>query len=179
MILALGGITLVAALAVAGVYELTKAPISAALETKTNQAIADVLPEFDNNPSAEKIAFAAGTDTLFVYPATTSGELVGYAIETKSSGFGGEMKLMVGITAEGTIHKISVLSQVETPGLGDKIEPTKSNFSIQFQGQSPQTMKMQVKKDGGDVDAITASTISSRAYVDAVNLAFEIYNELK
>ncbi len=179
MLLALAGITLIAALAVAGVFELTKDPIANSMVEKTNAAIAQVMPEFDNNPSAEKIAFAAAADTLFAYPARKGEELVGYAIETKSSGFAGMVKLMVGITSSGEIHNISVLGHAETPGLGDKIEPEKSDFSLQFIGKSPSTMKMSVKKDGGDIDAITASTITSRAYAKAVEAAFGLYQKLQ
>ena len=82
---------------------------------------------------------------------------------------------MVGFNVDGTIKGISVLSHTETPGLGDKIEPSKSSFSAQFEGKDPQNFKLVVKKDGGDVDAITASTITSRAYCDAVTLAWEAF----
>ncbi len=179
MLIALAGITMIASLSVAGVFELTKEPIASSMVAKTNAAIAEVMPEFDNNPSAEKIAFAAAADTLFAYPARKGEELVGYAIETKSSGFAGMVKLMVGITTKGEIHSISVLGHSETPGLGDKIEPEKSDFPLQFVGKSPSTMKMTVKKDGGDIDAITASTITSRAYAKAVEAAFGLYEKLQ
>jgi electron transport complex protein RnfG len=76
---------------------------------------------------------------------------------------------------DGTIKGVEVLTHKETPGLGDKMEKSKSNFSVQFEGKNPKTFKMMVKKDGGDVDAITASTITSRAFTDAVNRAYNAY----
>lgn len=180
MVLVLTVITLVSSAAVGGVYILTKEPIAQAKLTKTNDAIAQVLPKFDNNPSLEKITLAAGGDTLYAYPARLGDQLLGYAVETVTNeGFGGKIKLMIGILSDGTISSISVLEQNETPGLGDKIEGSKSNFSLQFSGKSPENFKLAVKKDGGDVDAITASTISSRAYLDAVKRAYEIFNEIK
>ncbi|HRC93634.1 MAG TPA: RnfABCDGE type electron transport complex subunit G, partial [Tenuifilaceae bacterium] len=92
-------------------------------------------------------------------------------------GFGGRIELMVGFLPDGTINKITVISHKETPGLGDKIDPGKSDFSVQFEGKNPETFKVMVKKDGGDVDAITASTISSRAFCDAVNRAYKAFKE--
>ena len=84
---------------------------------------------------------------------------------------------MVGVLPDGSINKVAVVSHKETPGLGDKMDSKKSNFSIQFEGKNPETFKLKVKKDGGDVDAITASTITSRAYCDAVERAFKALKE--
>lgn len=83
--------------------------------------------------------------------------------------------LMVGFGTDGTIVNTSVLSHSETPGLGAKMVEGKSNFSVQFQGKNPANFKMAVKKDGGDVDAITASTITSRAFCEAVESAYKVY----
>lgn len=176
MILVLSVITLVAAAAVGGVYLLTKGPIEVAKAAKTSAAIAEVLPSFDNDPAAEAEVHQIDGVEVKVYPAKKGGQTVGYAIETFSNnGFGGTVKLMVGFDAEGKIKKISVLEQKETPGLGDKILPEKSDFSVQFEGSDPATMKLSVKKDGGDVDAITASTITSRAYTEAVAKAYALW----
>ena len=84
---------------------------------------------------------------------------------------------MVGILPDGEINNIVVLKANETPGLGDKIQKSKSNFSNQFNGKNPDHFALKVKQDGGDVDAITAATISSRAFCDAVARAYEIYLE--
>lgn len=180
MVVVLFSITLVAAAAVGGVYLLTKEPIAQAKITKTNNAIKEVMPSFDNDPSAEVITKEVDGETVKIYPAKNGGELKGYAIETFSkNGFGGTIMLMVGILNDGSINSISVIQQKETPGLGDKIEKSKSDFSLQFEGKNPETFKLAVKKDGGDIDAITASTITSRAFADAVDRAHRIWKDLQ
>lgn len=178
MVIVLLVITLVAAAAVAGVFILTKEPIEAAKSQKTAAAIAEVLPAFDNEPGADVVAKEIGGQPVKIYRARKGEQIVGYAIETFANGFGGKISLLVGFTADGAIQKISVLEQKETPGLGDKIEPSKSDFSVQFEGKNPATWKVAVRKDGGDVDAITASTISSRAYAQAVTAAYELFGKI-
>lgn len=175
MVIVLGSITLVASAAVGGIYLLTKEPIEAAQVQKINNAIAEVMPPFDNVPSQEAFTKEADGEIVTIYPAKKEGAIVGYAIETFSkNGFGGQISLMVGFLPDGTIQDISVISQNETPGLGDKIQKSKSDFAVQFEGKNPASFKLAVKKDGGDVDAITASTISSRAFTDAVARGYNI-----
>jgi len=100
-------------------------------------------------------------------------KLVGVAVKTFSdAGFGGRITIMVGFKPDGTITKTAVLGHKETPGLGDKMTKKKSTWSNQFSDKNPTDFKLKVKKAGGDVDAITASTISSRAFCGAVDLAF-------
>jgi electron transport complex protein RnfG len=106
--------------------------------------------------------------------------VVGTAVETfTSQGFSGDFKLMVGFTPDGTIIDVAVISHAETPGLGDKMEQDKSDFSEQFEGKDPDTFELSVRKDGGDVDAITAATITSRAYCDAVQRAYDALREME
>ena len=176
MVLSLFIISLVASVALGYVYEFTKGPIEVAKAAKVNDAIKAVVPACDNNPSAEMYKVAYEKDTLNVYPAKKGGQLVGAAVETYTEkGFGGHISLMVGFLPDGTINDIAVVSHHETPGLGDKMEKAKSNFSLQFMGKNPKDFKLMVKKDGGDVDAITASTISSRAFCDAVTRAYNAF----
>lgn len=178
MVLTLLIIALFASAALAGVYMVTLKPIEAAKAKKINDAIQKVVPSFNNNPSSEVYKIASDGDTLRLYPAKKDGRLVGTAIETfTDKGFSGRFTLMVGLLPDGTINSIEVLSHKETPGLGDKMEKSKSTFSLQFEGKNPATFKMMVKKDGGDVDAITASTITSRAFTDAVTRAYRTYME--
>ncbi len=80
---------------------------------------------------------------------------------------------MVGMLPDGTINQIFVLEQKETPGLGTKIKDPK--FKDQFLKKNPASWKMLVKKDGGEVDAISAATISSRAFCDAVQKAYDSF----
>jgi electron transport complex protein RnfG len=69
---------------------------------------------------------------------------------------------------------ISVLQHKETPGLGTKM--TEEKFLVQFRGKNPGSFPLKVKKDGGQVDAITAATISSRAFCDALQRAYDALN---
>lgn len=180
MFLALFLVTLVASSALAFIYEFTKEPIEQARRQKKSQAIRTVLPEFDNQPGEAVEKVSAGEDTIYFYRATFNDSLVGYAVETfTNKGFSGEIRLMVGFLPDGTIHKIAVLEHMETPGLGDKMKSEKSDWSRQFQTKNPAEFELKVKKDGGDVDAITAATISSRAYCDAVERAYKAYKGIQ
>jgi electron transport complex protein RnfG len=176
MLLALSVISLISSTALGFVYEFTKEPIRMVEINKTNSAIQAVVPAFDNQPAIEVFKVACDLDSLRFYPAKKNGELAGTAVETfTKKGFSGLIRLMIGFAPDGTIIDITVLQHQETPGLGDKIDKKKSNFSLQFQGKNPGNFKLSVKKDRGDVDAITASTISSRAYCDAVQRAYKAY----
>ena len=104
------------------------------------------------------------------------GNTVGCAINVSSLGFGGPIAVKVGFDVNGVIWNTKVLSQAETPGLGAKcVEPA---FSDQFKGFDPAQKKLSVKKDGGDVDAITASTITSRAYANALQTAVKVFQAI-
>ncbi len=172
-------VTLISAVVLGTAYALTKEPIRIMEINKKNNAISAVVPGFDNTPSEEEYKLGVDGDTLRFYPAKVNGELIGTAVETfTNKGFGGTIKLMVGLKPDGSISDIEVLQHSETPGLGDKMDKKKSDFSIQFNGKNPSSFKLAVKKDRGDVDAITASTISSRAFCDAVQRAYDGYMKL-
>ena len=174
MVITLAAVTLVAAGLLGSVYTVTKEPIRLAELKKKNEAIAAVVPGFDNEPSTEIEKLAVEGDTLYFYTARLGKEVLGTAVETfTNSGYSGEIKLMVGFRADGSIIDVAVVKHAETPGLGDKMEIAKSDFHVQFQGKDPRSFQLAVKKDGGDVDAITASTISSRAYCEAVQRAYD------
>jgi electron transport complex protein RnfG len=173
MVLMLFVIALVCSAAVVGVYNVTKEPIQKAQEQKVVDALKKVLPEFDNSPAREQ------RGNCFVYEATLGEEVVGYTIETTSAnGFNGNITLMVGILVDGTIYNIEVLAQAETPGLGANMTGEENPLLLSFKGRKPAEMTMTVKKDGGDVDALTAATISSRAYVEAVAFAYGVFAEI-
>lgn len=183
MVLVLFLVTFIASGALGFVYELTKEPIRLVEITNKNAAINEVItnfentePLFDNEPFIEMYKVPSDKDSLTFYPARNAGKYLGMAVETYTMlGFSGEIKLMVGFDMDGKIMNVAVLSHAETPGLGDKIENEKSDFSEQFRGIDPSSFKLKVKKDNGDVDAITASTISSRAYCDAVQRAYNAF----
>jgi electron transport complex protein RnfG len=178
MVVTLLVVTLVASTTLGFIYEITKEPIAAAKLEKRNMAIRAVVPDFTNQPDKESFKVEMDGDSLEVYPAFSNGTPSGYAIVTFSDqGFSGRIRLMVGFLPDGRIYNISVLDHAETPGLGDKIDKAKSDWSNQFNGKHPEEYQIGVKKDGGDVDAITAATISSRAYCDAVRKAYHAFRE--
>ena len=185
MVVVLTLVCLGASAAVAVVYAVTKDPIAAAVADKTNKAIEEVVPSFDNNPSEETMMVVADlqnpAETNKVYVARKGGEIVGYAIEsTTKKGFGGPFTIMVGFTPDGKVYNTSVLSHSETPGLGAKITDKGSHFITQWKDKNltDGSVNLTVKKDGGDIDAITASTISSRAFCNAMEIAANVFNNI-
>jgi electron transport complex protein RnfG len=172
MVLSLTLISLGASASLAFVYVVTKEPIEMSVLNKKLDAIKLVVPDFTNNPNAEMYLLPTGDgDSLEIYPAKKDGEIVGYAVNTYTrTGFSGNIRLIAGFRPDGTIINISVLEQKETPGLGAKM--TEPVFKDQFNNKNPSEFILKVKKDGGPVDAITAATISSRAFCDAVQRAY-------
>ena len=171
MVLVLSGICLVCSALLGTVYAVTKAPIEASELAKVNAAIAAVTPYFDNVPSEE----VRTVDGAQIYTSRLGAETVGYAIKVSTGGFGGTLQLMVGFTPDGTIYNTSVISHSETPGLGAKIVDENCAPRAQVKGKNPATANLSVTKDGGEIDAITASTITSRAFLKGVNAAYEIF----
>lgn len=179
MVLTLLTITLVSSTAVGLVYKVTQKPIAEAGASRIIAAIGLVLPEFDNDPAETKRVETIDGGEAVIYTATRNGEVVGYAIETfTNKGFNGHIRLMVGFLPDGTIYRVETIEHNETPGLGDKILRSKSDFPLQFDGRHPDSFRLAVTKDGGDVDAITAATITSRAYADAVDRAFRVFRSM-
>lgn len=171
--LTLLGISLIASLSLGAVYNLTKEPIAKAQQQKKEKAIKEVVPAFDQLEQISIIPDGGG-DPVLIHKAIFADSVVGYAVEAYTDkGFGGRVMLMVGFTPDGTIINTAVLKHTETPGLGDKMDAAKSDFSNQFKNQNPENFKLMVKKDGGQVDAITAATISSRAFCDAVQRGYD------
>jgi electron transport complex protein RnfG len=154
------------------VYEFTRGPIELSNLNKKVNAIKLVVPEFNNNPYNEMFRLPTGEgDSLDIFPAKKDSIIVGYAVNTYTpDGFSGNIILMAGFKPDGTIINITVLEHKETPGLGTKMaEP---QFKDQFLEKNPAEFSLTVRKDGGPVDAITAATISSRAFCDAVQRAY-------
>ena len=179
MVITLFLVSAVAALALGGVYTVTKEPIALAKKKKLEAAIKTVLPEFDSIKTV-KIALGDGQDSLVYYIASKSDQVIGTAIKTYTmKGFSGKIELMVGMLQDGTINNTAVVSHKETPGLGDKMDAKKSDFPLQFMGKNTVNYELKVTKDGGDVDAITAATISSRAFCDAVKRATDSFEKDK
>lgn len=180
MFLTLLVVTGVAALALGGVYTVTKTPIELAKKAKQEAAIAMVVPEFTNKPGEEAIDLVSADGfPLKLFPARNAdGQLVGVAIESVTmNGFSGEIRVMVGLKPDGEIVNYQVLAHKETPGLGTKMDDWfKTDVKKQsILGKNPASVNFTVSKDGGDIDAITAATISSRAFLDAVTRAHKTF----
>jgi electron transport complex protein RnfG len=179
MVLTLFVVTAFAALALGAVYVVTKKPIAIAKKKKQEAAIRAVLPAFDSLKVVQ-LPDADGKDSLQFNIATKGGELVGVAVKTYTNkGFGGRIDVMVGFLGNGSIYNTAILEMKETPGLGTNLEHKNSDFPNQFKGKNPATFELKVKKDGGDVDAITAATISSRAFCDALQRAYDSFEKQK
>lgn len=169
------GITLVASAGVGAVNMITQEPIAKAKQAAVVEALNKVLPAFDGSDTEE---LTIDELPIRVYTAKKGEAVVGYAVQSATkNGFGGMIRMMVGFTPEGEVINVNVLEQAETPGLGTKMADEGNALLGSIQGKRLETMqlvggKLAVRKDGGDVDALTAATISSRAYVDAINRAW-------
>ena len=174
MVVSLFVITIISGFSLGYVNEVTAGPkAKAKLERKVN-ALKLVLPTFDNNPveDVQLIKSPLVKDSVEVYPAFENNKFVGAAIiGSTEKGFSGLIKLMVGFTPDGTVQNIVVLEQKETPGLGTKMKDEK--FLAQFREKNPSAFNLKVTKDGGEVDALTGATITSRAFGEAVQMAYD------
>lgn len=173
-------ITLVAGLSLGYVNDLTLEPKAKAKMERKVKALKQVLPEFTNNPveSVSLIKSEKAKDSVEIYTATNNDNYVGTAVVGSSEkGYSGLVKLMVGFTPDGSIQNIVVLEQKETPGLGTKMKEPK--FLDQFKGKNPSQFNLKPKKDGGEVDALTGATISTRAFGEATQMAYDVYQETK
>ena len=186
LVIALSLISSVSAALLAWVFLITEAPIQEAMKAKTNAALQQVLPGFDNQPAEEAVICG---DVKF-YVARKDGAIVGFAGQAVSNkGYGGEITVLAGLAIDGTIGTGLVTKQTETPGLGTVVcgrtrEKTLSGLikGVKETGLPPNRILDQfkgmkaaagqapwaVKKDGGDLDAITGATITSRAVGGAV-----------
>lgn len=178
-------ITLVAGIGLGFVYEITKEPIAQAQETAKKEAWQAVFPETDldsfeavdvDEKAAAKAVSGLGIKGS-VDEVCKAGE-DGYVITTTDKeGYGGDIQITVGITADGTVNGVSILSISETAGLG--MRATEPAFYEQYQGK--QAEKFVVSKDGGDgepIDALSGATITSRAVTGAVNAALAYYQSV-
>jgi H+/Na+-translocating ferredoxin:NAD+ oxidoreductase subunit G len=178
-------LTLIAAIAgliLSLVEATTREPIAEQRRLETLKALSAVLPPLDNAPDADTVSLVVGTnkkgqpvERLF-YRGRQGYELTGIAFKVVApDGYSGNIEIMAGITPDGTVTGIEILSHAETPGLGAKIvEP---GFKEQFKQKSLANADWRVRKDGGAFDQITGATISPRAIVKAVKAGLEFYRD--
>lgn len=139
-------------------------------------SIEQIFSDYDNNPVKDRKTFDLPDGPVTVFPAMKDGKLTGVAFESYGKGYGGPIGIMVGFVTDGSkLEGIGVTTMKETPGLGSRIvEP---DFRDQFTGHA--TTKIALKKQGGDIAAISGATISSTGTVSAVNDAVKVFNQIK
>lgn len=175
MVLSLTLICLIFTGLLAVVYAVTLEPIELSQIKKQQEAIKAVQGEFtEMKADTAAVALPDGSEARYpVFVTYNDTVLNGVAVECTNNGFGGEFKIMAGFDAAGRLVDYSVLSHAETPGLGSKMDVW---FKDALKGRSLDASKpLTVSKDGGDVDAITAATITSRAFLTAINNAYLAY----
>lgn len=167
LVLILTSICAISSALLAAVYSKTREPIARALELRTAQAAAKVLP-----PDAGTIK-PMSFDGASFFVASRDGRVTGVAVEGRSpNGYSGEIALMVGISPDGSLVDFEVIQASETPGLGSKI--ASDAFRHPLRGRSLDS-SWKVRKDGGEIEAITAATVSSRAALESIQNAIAAY----
>ncbi|MDH3321671.1 MAG: RnfABCDGE type electron transport complex subunit G [Flavobacteriaceae bacterium] len=178
MLITLFVITVIAGLSLGFINELTLEPKAKAKLAKKTKALQLVLPEFNNNPVREvlKIKSDLAKDSVEIYTAKFDQKIKGTAVVgSTEKGFSGLIKIMVGFKPDGGINNIVVLEQKETPGLGTKMK--EEAFINQYRDKNPGTSNLKTSKDGGEIDALTGATITTRAFSDAVEMAYQVYSD--
>lgn len=180
----LGGFTILAtALLIAGDIA-TREPISQRRSEDMKASISQVvLPSlYDNDLLKNRVRLLYKNKPIYVYRGTRNNHVTALAYPVTEYGYGGEIVLMMGVDASGSILGVRVLSHTETPGLGDRIEVEKSNWIESFNGLSFAKLAKSlwgVKKDGGHFDQFSGATITPRAVVRAVKSGLDFFRQNK
>ena len=183
MVVVLVGVALVTGSILAYVNHVTEEPIKLQAEKTLADGIKAVMGGVELTVAKDDTVRqnVAGKETTFVIHEAVGADkaLLGAAVESTAGGFGGDLKVLVGFDTDGKILGYTVLQHAETPGLGAKADKWfQKDGKGCIIGKSPATDKLTVKKDGGDIDAITASTITSRAFLLAVTQAYQAYKSV-
>ena len=180
MVMVLVAVAVITGALLAWVNHVTEAPIKAQDEMALANGIKEVMGTDDLQVTADdeiKQEFEGKELTFIVHKtADKSGNFLGAAVESTTLGFGGDLKVLVGFDAEGKVLGYTILQAAETPGLGAKADKWfQKDGKGSIVGRQIADKPLAVNKDGGDIDAITASTITSRAFLKAVNQAYLVY----
>lgn len=179
MVVVLVAVAVITSGLLAWVNHVTEEPIRMQDELALANGIKEVMGTDNLKVTADdelKQTFDGKELTFVVHKtATADGKFLGAAVESTTLGFGGDLKVLVGFDAEGKVLGYTILQAAETPGLGAKADKWfQKDGKGSIVGKTPST-PLAVNKDGGDIDAITASTITSRAFLKAVNQAYQVY----
>jgi Na+-translocating ferredoxin:NAD+ oxidoreductase subunit G len=174
-LLTLVGILTAAALSLG--HQATQAPIAASLRKDMQASLSQVLPagSFDNALLTSTLTRPASDGPRTVYVAQKAGAVTGLVFQVSGKGYAGAIRIVMGISPDGQVLGVRVISHTETPGLGDKIEAQRSNWIEAFVGKTLDSAKWAVKKDGGEFDQFAGATITPRAVVRAVHEGLQWY----
>lgn len=177
----LGGVALVTTAALALANRTTSEGIAAAQAKDMQQSISQVLPgQYDNDLLKDTLLLNGPNGEVTVYRARRAGRVEAVVFEVSGIGYAGSIVCMMGMDRNGRITGVRVIKHKETPGLGDKIEPAKSNWIYSFDGKwlgDPPADKWAVKKDGGVFDQFAGATITPRGVVKAVKGGLDFFEK--
>ena len=184
MVIVLVGVALITGAILAYVNNITTGPIQEQAEKTLTDGIKKVMGGGDLKVTSNDTVrqTVAGKELVFIIHSTQdlNGKALGAAVESTTGGFGGDLKVLVGFNPAGDILGYTILQTAETPGLGAKAEGWfQKDGKGSIIGKNPSNDNLTVSKDGGSVNAITASTITSRAFLLAVNNAYNAYKNGK
>ncbi|HEX8979207.1 MAG TPA: RnfABCDGE type electron transport complex subunit G [Parasulfuritortus sp.] len=176
----LAAVTMVTGGALALADHATKDVIEAAKERDMKQSLTQVLPgQYDNDLLKDTVSLPGPDGTpLTVYRARRAGKVEAVVFQVSAIGYAGPVVSMMGVDRDGRILGVRVIQHKETPGLGDKVEPSKTNWIYAFDGKylgNPPADKFAVKKDGGVFDQFAGATITPRAVVKSVKGGLEFF----
>lgn len=179
--LLLGSVALLTSGALAVASRTTGPDIEAAAMRDLKESLAQVLPgQYDNDLLQDTVLIPAAAGEVTVYRARRGGQVDAVVFQSVGHGYAGPIVCILGVSREGELLGVRVLSHKETPGLGDKIEPAKSRWIFAFDGKSlgaPPADKWAVKKDGGVFDQFSGATITPRGVVGAVKNGLLLFDQ--
>jgi electron transport complex protein RnfG len=177
----LGGVALLTSAALAYAAHITEADIKAAEAADLKQSLTQVLPgEYENDLLKDTVTLPGKDGDVLVYRGRRAGKVEAIVYRVIGHGYAGNIVCVVGLSREGNILGVRVISHKETPGLGDKIEPAKGDWIHSFEGKwlgEPPLEKWAVKKDGGVFDQFAGATITPRGVVNAVKGGLEFFEQ--
>ncbi len=184
MVLALVCVAVIMGAILAFINKITEEPVRLQAQKALSEGIKSVMGGGDLNVTQTDTITKdiKGKQANFVVYKTedNSGQPLGVAIESTTNGFGGDLNVLVGFSPDGTILGYTILNHSETPGLGAKADKWFQNEGKgSIIGKHPEKNNLKVSKDGGEIDAITASTITSRAFLLAISQAYDAYHEVE
>jgi len=179
--LLLGGVALLTSAALAIASHLTEPDIKAAEAADLKQSLTQVLPgNYDNDLLKDTVTLPGKEGDVLVYRARHAGKVDAVVYRVIGHGYAGALVCVMGVSREGKILGVRVIKHSETPGLGDKIDPAKSDWIHSFEGKwlgDPVPDKWAVKKDGGVFDQFAGATITPRGVVKALKQGLEFFEQ--